>query len=197
MSQDEASQEPDLDRWISQHGYKVGPTYRVHGLSAFHGKTDRPCLWSRPPRGTRRSGPGGTPEARRSTGSRRAGSDQEDDPGHREREADDRHREEELVPPRGVVDQTPPVVRPVIMTSATWIVRPCNAVRTAANSHDRHEYHGQDADDRQRRTITRGRILSPPHGCNPAASLRADPFLRAVIALGRSRTWDQAGGTEG
>jgi hypothetical protein len=47
MSQDEASQEPDLDRWISQHGYKVGPTYRVHGLSAFHGKTDRPCLWSR------------------------------------------------------------------------------------------------------------------------------------------------------
>ena len=44
MSQDEASQEPDLDRWISRHGYEVGPTYRVHRLSAFHGKTRRSCL---------------------------------------------------------------------------------------------------------------------------------------------------------
>lgn len=35
--QDEASQEPDLDRWIRQHGYETGPTYRVHGDSAFHG----------------------------------------------------------------------------------------------------------------------------------------------------------------
>src|SRR5215472_13076709 len=29
MAQDAASQEPDLDRWISQHGYEVGPPYRV------------------------------------------------------------------------------------------------------------------------------------------------------------------------
>lgn len=37
-AQDEASQEPDLDAWITQHGYTPGPTYRVHGKSAFHGE---------------------------------------------------------------------------------------------------------------------------------------------------------------
>jgi hypothetical protein len=30
--------EPDVDRLISQHGYEAGPTYGVHGASAFHGK---------------------------------------------------------------------------------------------------------------------------------------------------------------
>jgi DNA invertase Pin-like site-specific DNA recombinase len=38
MAQDEAWQEPDVDRWIAQQGYAEGPTYRVHGASAFHGK---------------------------------------------------------------------------------------------------------------------------------------------------------------
>lgn len=36
--QDEASQEPDIDQWIGQRGYEVGPTYRVHGDSAYHGE---------------------------------------------------------------------------------------------------------------------------------------------------------------
>src|SRR5258708_6246375 len=40
MAQDEQSQEPDLDRWISQYGYEAGPTYRVQGLSAYHGKQE-------------------------------------------------------------------------------------------------------------------------------------------------------------
>lgn len=36
--QDEASQEPDVDRWIAEHGYAVGATYRARAASAFHGK---------------------------------------------------------------------------------------------------------------------------------------------------------------
>jgi site-specific DNA recombinase len=40
MAQEEASQEPDLDRWISRHEYEAGPTYRVHGLSAYHGQQE-------------------------------------------------------------------------------------------------------------------------------------------------------------
>lgn len=36
--QDERSQEPDVDAWIAARGYAAGPTYRVHGKSAFHGK---------------------------------------------------------------------------------------------------------------------------------------------------------------
>lgn len=38
VEQDERSQEVDIDQWIEQHGYAVGPTYRVHGKSAYHGK---------------------------------------------------------------------------------------------------------------------------------------------------------------
>jgi DNA invertase Pin-like site-specific DNA recombinase len=38
--QDEASQEPDIDRWIEQRGYEVAETYRVHGESAYHGKQE-------------------------------------------------------------------------------------------------------------------------------------------------------------
>ncbi len=36
--QDEANQEPDVDRWIAQRGYEVAETYRVHGQSADHGE---------------------------------------------------------------------------------------------------------------------------------------------------------------
>jgi DNA invertase Pin-like site-specific DNA recombinase len=37
-AQDEANQEPDIDRWISQHGYRPGPDYRLRGKSASKGK---------------------------------------------------------------------------------------------------------------------------------------------------------------
>lgn len=37
-AQDEASQEPDIDKWIADHGYAEGSTYRVKGRSAYHGK---------------------------------------------------------------------------------------------------------------------------------------------------------------
>jgi DNA invertase Pin-like site-specific DNA recombinase len=36
--QDEVNQEPQIDRWIADHGYEVGPTYRLHGKSASKGK---------------------------------------------------------------------------------------------------------------------------------------------------------------
>jgi DNA invertase Pin-like site-specific DNA recombinase len=36
--QDEANQEPSIDKWIADHGYEVGPTYRLHGKSASKGK---------------------------------------------------------------------------------------------------------------------------------------------------------------
>jgi DNA invertase Pin-like site-specific DNA recombinase len=39
--QDEANQEPQVDGWISDHGYEVGPTYRLHGQSASKGKQDK------------------------------------------------------------------------------------------------------------------------------------------------------------
>lgn len=39
--QDERDQEPDIDRWIEDHGYAVGPTYRLHGASASKGKQDK------------------------------------------------------------------------------------------------------------------------------------------------------------
>jgi len=35
--QDEINQEPQIDRWIADHGYEVGPTYRLHGKSASKG----------------------------------------------------------------------------------------------------------------------------------------------------------------
>jgi site-specific DNA recombinase len=38
MGQDEASQEPDVDRWIADREYEVYDTYRAHGASAFHGR---------------------------------------------------------------------------------------------------------------------------------------------------------------
>jgi len=37
-AQDEANQEPDVDRWIDQHGYAPGPDYRLRGKSASKGK---------------------------------------------------------------------------------------------------------------------------------------------------------------
>lgn len=37
-AQDEASQLPDLMRWVVEHGYEHVETYTVHGKSAFHGK---------------------------------------------------------------------------------------------------------------------------------------------------------------
>ena len=36
--QDERSQEPDIDRWIEEHGYTPGPVYRLRGKSASKGK---------------------------------------------------------------------------------------------------------------------------------------------------------------
>jgi DNA invertase Pin-like site-specific DNA recombinase len=38
--QDEANQEPDIDKWIADHGYGVGPTYQLHGKSASKGEQD-------------------------------------------------------------------------------------------------------------------------------------------------------------
>ena len=38
--QDERDQEPDIDRWIHDHGYGTGPTYRLHGRSAYKGQQD-------------------------------------------------------------------------------------------------------------------------------------------------------------
>src|SRR5262245_27905688 len=82
-----------------------------------------------------------------------SGLDHEDDPGHHERDPDDQHRPGELVsPPWGVMDQTPPARRPEIMASANWIVHPFDAVKTAANSHDRQEQQHQGAQDRQHGT---------------------------------------------
>lgn len=37
-AQDERSQVPDLDAWISARGYELAATYEVHGKSAYHGK---------------------------------------------------------------------------------------------------------------------------------------------------------------
>jgi DNA invertase Pin-like site-specific DNA recombinase len=37
-AQDERDQEPDIDRWIADHGYAVGPTYRLHGKKASKDK---------------------------------------------------------------------------------------------------------------------------------------------------------------
>jgi len=39
--QDEASQEPDIDKWIAGHEYGTGPAYRLHGKSASKGKQDK------------------------------------------------------------------------------------------------------------------------------------------------------------
>lgn len=40
VDQTEASQEPDIDKWIAEHGYESGPVYTLHGLSAYKGKQD-------------------------------------------------------------------------------------------------------------------------------------------------------------
>jgi len=37
-AQDEASQEPDIDRWVTLHDYEAVETYRAHGESAYHGE---------------------------------------------------------------------------------------------------------------------------------------------------------------
>jgi DNA invertase Pin-like site-specific DNA recombinase len=37
-AQDEASQEPQVHAWVAQHGYTVAEEYRVHGMSAYHGR---------------------------------------------------------------------------------------------------------------------------------------------------------------
>src|ERR1035441_8188251 len=39
--QDERDQEPDIERWIEDHEYATGPTYRLHGASASKGKQDK------------------------------------------------------------------------------------------------------------------------------------------------------------
>lgn len=41
LGQDEENQEPSIDGWIADHGYEVGPTYRLHGASASKGKQDK------------------------------------------------------------------------------------------------------------------------------------------------------------
>jgi DNA invertase Pin-like site-specific DNA recombinase len=38
--QDEANQEPDVDRYIAGHGYAAGPTYTLHDVSASKGEQD-------------------------------------------------------------------------------------------------------------------------------------------------------------
>ena len=40
-SQDEANQEPSIDKHIADHGYATGPTYRLHGASASKGKQQK------------------------------------------------------------------------------------------------------------------------------------------------------------
>lgn len=39
-AQDEQSQVPDIERYIGERGYGGGPTYTVHGKSAYHGGQD-------------------------------------------------------------------------------------------------------------------------------------------------------------
>jgi hypothetical protein len=68
------------------------------------------------------------------------------------------------------MDQTPPVVRPVIMASATWIARPGDAVPTAANSDDWHEDHGRDAEDYKGRTE-----YQSPHAVTSSGSAQGAP----------------------
>lgn len=44
--QDEASQQPTCERWIDGHGYELGPTYTVHGGSAFKGNKKFDETWA-------------------------------------------------------------------------------------------------------------------------------------------------------
>jgi DNA invertase Pin-like site-specific DNA recombinase len=44
--QDEANQEPDVDGWITGHGYEPGPSYTIRGGSAFKGNPKFDQAWA-------------------------------------------------------------------------------------------------------------------------------------------------------
>jgi DNA invertase Pin-like site-specific DNA recombinase len=44
--QDEENQAADIDRWSSSHDYDNGPTYQVHGASAFKGNKKFDKTWA-------------------------------------------------------------------------------------------------------------------------------------------------------
>src|SRR5258708_5215654 len=44
--QDETSQVPDIAGWVDGHGYEHGPTYTVHGGSAFKGNRKFDRAWA-------------------------------------------------------------------------------------------------------------------------------------------------------
>jgi DNA invertase Pin-like site-specific DNA recombinase len=44
--QDETNQEPDVARWIRDHGYELGETYRLRGKSAFKGNPKFDRMWT-------------------------------------------------------------------------------------------------------------------------------------------------------